>query len=320
MKHVVITGANSGIGKAAALHFAKEGYKVIMACRDEARSQPVVEEIKAKSQNDQMDLMIVDTSSFESIRTFCEAYKNKYDQLDILIHNAAYFNHGEKYRESRDGIELTFATNVFGPYLMTKLLREHLKQSDDARILYAGSNIIKHFFNYKRTIDVDSMGGRPKDKRYHVYNMYCDSKMTLLLLTFKMAEMLEKDGINVNALQINGAKMSNATIQKVKPWWRPIAKVQNLFFPSPDYMADKYFKICTSDAYRNISGKLFNDQLSIMQPGAVEFPGYRRHAKQLLGKEFYPVLANQERLMDHIWDLCERFTGSPSVLDESHTR
>ncbi|WP_261178467.1 SDR family NAD(P)-dependent oxidoreductase [Anaerobacillus sp. CMMVII] len=93
---VIITGANSGIGKAAAIKFAKEGYRVIMACRNIERSKNAQEEIIAVSNSGHVELMELDVSSFTSIRHFCSDFKNNYEKLDILIHNAAYFNHGEK--------------------------------------------------------------------------------------------------------------------------------------------------------------------------------------------------------------------------------
>ena len=96
-RRVIITGANSGIGKAAALKFATMGHTVIMACRNLEISRKVHQEVIDLSKNNQTDLMKVDLSSFHSIRNFRNEYKEKYEKLDVLIHNAAYFNHGEIY-------------------------------------------------------------------------------------------------------------------------------------------------------------------------------------------------------------------------------
>lgn len=314
-KTVMITGANSGIGKAAALQFATEGYTVVMACRNMETSRKAQKEIMEASKNNQVDLMELDVSSFNSIRQFCTKYKSRFEKLDILIHNAAYFNHGEKYRLSADGIELTFATNVFGPFLMTTLLLDHLRKSGDPRILHAGSNIIKHFFDPKRKIAFDNLQGEFKDSRPHsVYKMYCQSKVALLMLTFKMAEAFKHDGIKVNALQINGAKMSKQTIKKVKPWWRPIAWVQNLFFPPPAYMANNYFNICTADEFKHTTGKLFNDKLEIMQPSPSEYPGFFKQLKQVLGSSVYPAYADNTDVTDQIWALSTKLTENHATL------
>lgn len=308
-KNVIFTGANSGIGKAAAMQFAKANYNVIMACRDMELSRNVQKEIVEESGNKNIDLMQVDLSSFTSIRTFCTEYIKKYEKLDFLIHNAAYFNHGEKYQLSPDHIELTFATNVFGPYLMTTLLLDSLKKSDDPRILHASSNIIKHFFDKKSEIHFDNLLGEYKDSRsYSVYKMYSQSKMALVMLTFKMAEMYKNDGIKVNALQINGAKMSKRTLQKFKPSWRTIAKIQNIFFPPASYMANNYFQICTSNEFQNVTGKLFNDKLQIMQVSPSENLGFIQSVKQLFGSKYYPIYAHKQEVSERLWNLCNDLT------------
>ena len=111
-KTVIITGANSGIGKAAAIRFAREGYQVIIACRNLEKSKKAQQEIINLTDNRRVDLLRLDVSFFESIKYFCSEFKKGYQRLDILIHNAGYFKHGEKnYQLSQDNIELSFATN-----------------------------------------------------------------------------------------------------------------------------------------------------------------------------------------------------------------
>jgi len=307
---VMITGANSGIGKAAALQFAAEGYTVIMACRNMELGMKAQEEIIDSSQNNRVHLMELDMSSFNSIHCFCTEYKKLYPALDILIHNAAYCNHGEKFRLSSDQIELTFATNVFGPYLLTTLLLDCLKKSADPRILHAGSNIIKHFFDPKQKIEFDNLRGELKESKSHsVYKMYCQSKMALLMLTFKMAEEYKVDGIKVNALQINGAKMSKATIEKFTTPWRLIARVQNIFFPPPSTMANHYFEICTSDKYKHITGTLFNDKREVIQPLSNDKQGPITKIKQVLGSNTYPKYADDQMVIEQLWTLSKQLTG-----------
>jgi NAD(P)-dependent dehydrogenase (short-subunit alcohol dehydrogenase family) len=213
-----------------------DGHTVIMACRNHEKSQPVRDQIAAETGNERVFLEEVDMSSFESIRNFCSNYREKYKELDDLIHNAAYFNHGAPYKQSKDGIEITFATNVAGPFLMTMLLRDLLAQSLDAWILHAGSNIIKHFLNPKKEIGFDHLQNEPENPSDHsVYINYRNSKMALLMLTFRMAEEFKRDGIKVYSIQINGATMSKDALMKVKSHWRMIARIQNLFFRPPEF-------------------------------------------------------------------------------------
>ncbi len=305
---VIITGSNSGIGKAATQKFAGEGHTVIMACRSLEKSRPVRDQIAKESGNNRVYLEELDMGSFESIRTFCSNFHEKYKDLDVLIHNAAYFNHGAPYKQSPDGIEITFATNVAGPFLMTMLLRDLLAQSDDARILHAGSNIIKHFLNPKKEIDFDHLQKEPADPRSHsVYINYRNSKMALLMLTFRLAKELADSGIKTYSIQINGATMSKDALMKVKPHWRLIARIQNLFFRPPEFTADLYYKICTSDRYNKTTGAHFNHKLEIMKPARVG-AGIITDIKQGFGADVYPAYALNEIVSEKVWNTCNELT------------
>lgn len=308
-KIVIITGANSGIGKAAAIKFATEGYYVVMACRNLGISQAVQQEIKEMTNSNQVDLMELDISSFASIRTFCSTFTDKYPRLDILIHNAAYLNHGEKeYKLSPEHIELSFATNTFGPFLMTRLLTEHLGKSDDPRILHACTTNIKNFFDPKRKIDFDNIQGEHRDSRpYSVYKMYGDSKMALLMLTFKMAEEFKQQGIHINALQINRVKLSKETIKKMKSFWKGLAWAQNFTNPLPSGMADIYFHICTSDEYKNVSGQLINHRREIVKPSLSE-KGFNQ-VKNIVGSGTYPNYATEPKNVEKLWEICNTVTA-----------
>jgi len=300
-KIVVITGANSGIGKAAALKFASEGYRLVMACRNLEISKAVQQEIMDRTNHVNVDLMELDVSSFDSIRSFCSEFKTAYPRLDILIHNAAYLNHGEKeYKLSPEHIEMSFATNAFGPFLMTRLLADHLAKSQDPRILHACTTNIKHFFDPKRKIDFDNLRGEYRDSRPHnVYKMYGDSKMALLMLNFKLAEELKSQGIKVNALQINRVKLSKETIRKMRSFWKVLAWVQNLTNPLPSGMADTYFHICTSDEFKQVTGRLINHKREIVQPATSE-KGIQQ-LKNIFGSGTYPNYATDDNNIEKIW-------------------
>jgi len=314
-KRVIITGANSGIGKAAALKFAKEGHVVIMACRNIEKSRPVQQEIIKNSNNSSVILKALDVSSFKSIEQFSNELNKEFDQIDILINNAAYFNHGSKYKLSEDGIEITFATNVVGPFLLTHLLKNLLSRSDDPRVLNAGSNIIKHFLNPKKEIDFTNLEGEDiHDPSHSVYINYRNTKMALLMLTFRMADYFKPEGIRVNSIQINGATMSKESLQKVKPGWRIIARFQNLFFRPPEYTADLYYKICNSSDYRHYSGIYFNHRAEPMHP-AVTNGGIFTDIKQALSSDVYPAYADQKEVSEQVWNRCREMTREYITLD-----
>lgn len=307
-KIVVITGANSGIGKAATIRFAKEGHTVIMACRNLEKSRIVQQQIIESTLNDRVDLIKCDVSSFESIKLFCTEFKNKYNQLDILIHNAAYFKYGEKtYQLSPEHIELTFATNLFGPYLMTQLLIDFLKKSDDPRILNSCTTNIRHFFEPKRKIDFDNLLGEYQERKYSVYKMYGDSKIALLMLTFKIAEEIKLTGIKVNAIQIPAIKIAKGTIKNLKFTWRIAARIQNIFSALPETMGDTYYHICTSKEFKDVTGKLINENREIVQSSHYG-SRFRQAVKQFFDKRVYPKYADDPKNINRVWNLCEHIT------------
>jgi NAD(P)-dependent dehydrogenase (short-subunit alcohol dehydrogenase family) len=311
-KIVVITGANSGIGKAAAIKFAKEGYTVVMACRNVERSKMVQQEIIEATKNPHIDLLQLDISSFQSIHQFSTVLKDNYPKLDILIHNAAYLNHGEKkYLLSQDGIELSFATNTVGPFLLTRQLISMLEKSEDARVLHACTTNIRHFFDPNRKIEFDNLQGEFKDQRpFSAYKMYGDTKMALLLMTFKMAEELKRHQISVNAVQIPAIKLSKETINKFQSGWRFAARIQNVFSAPRETMADTYFHICTSEEFKNVTGKLINEKRNVMEPSHYS-TGLAQDIKQLRDQNVYPKYASDQENIEKVWDLCVSLTSNP---------
>jgi NAD(P)-dependent dehydrogenase (short-subunit alcohol dehydrogenase family) len=314
-KIVVITGANSGIGKVAAIKFANEGYTVVMACRNLERSKSAQQEIMEASKNPHVELLQLDISSFKSIHQFSTVLKDKYPKLDILIHNAAYLNHGEKqYLLSQDGIELSFATNTVGPFLLTRELAGMLEESEDARVLHACTTNIRHFFDPKRKIEFDNLQGEFKDERpFKAYKFYGDTKMALLMLTFKMAEELKQSGISVNAVQIPAIKLSKETINKFQSGWRFAARIQNVFSAPRETMANTYYHICTSEEFKNVTGKLITDKRKVMEASHYS-AGLTQDIKQLMDQNVYPKYADDPENIKRVWDMCISLTRDPVNL------
>jgi len=268
---VVITGASSGIGKAAAVRFAADGQHVILACRDPQRGRRALQQVIDASGSRAVELLRVDVASFDSVRRFCDAFRAAHDRLDTLIHNAGYFEHGLRtYQTSPDGLELTFATNVFGPLLMTELLLDRLQRSADARVLWASSTNIKNFFDPKREIQFDNLRGEHRaDRPYSVYRMYGDSKMGQILLTRRMAEVYAPLGIRVNAIMIPATRVEKATLRKFHSWYRVLGLiVQNLnpWALAPEQIAACYHRICTAPECGGVTGALIDRDLEILRP------------------------------------------------------
>lgn len=311
-KTVVITGANSGIGKAAAIQFAGQGYRVVMACRNTEAGKAVCKEIIDKTNNADVEVLPLDISSKQSIFAFRDAFKNKYDVLDILINNAGHFKHGESgFQESADGMELTFATNLFGPVMLTGLLLDVLAKSNDPRVLNACSTNIKHFFDERRKIDFKALcGERVAGKKYDSYKLYGDSKMGLLMATFKMAQEYKEQNICVNAIMIPATKMSQNTVRKFKSYWRLLARLQNPFIPKAEVIGAAYFSICTDKRYHGVTGKLINHLGRIVQVADQSMS----FVKIMRGLEYYPHYVDKKETSKRVWAECNRFIETHAAV------
>src|SRR3989442_14506013 len=137
-KICMVTGANSGIGKATALALAQMGATVVMVCRDRARGEEAKSEITTKSRNNAVDLLLADLSSQQSIRQLVENFQHHYTHLHVLINNAGAAFTGR--RETVNGLEMPFAVNYLAPFLLTNLLLDVLKASAPARIVNVSSH------------------------------------------------------------------------------------------------------------------------------------------------------------------------------------
>src|SRR5215217_8689163 len=136
-KVCLITGATSGIGKATAMRLVNMGASVVMVGRDRGRGEAALAEIKEKSTNASVDLMLADLSSQEEIHRLADEFKEAYPRLDVLINNAGVIR--SKRVTTADGLETTFAVNHLAYFLLTNLLLDVLKATAPSRIVNVSS-------------------------------------------------------------------------------------------------------------------------------------------------------------------------------------
>jgi retinol dehydrogenase-12 len=190
-KICLITGGTSGIGKETALALAKREATVVLTSRDQAKGERVKEEIIRQTGNPQVEVMACDLASLDSIRKFAAAFQQRYRHLHVLINNAGVWETVRK--ESKDGIELTWATNHLAPFLLTHLLLDTLQRSAPARILNVSSGL--HAWG---KIDFADLEGK---KHYHHLKAYSQSKLANVLFSRELASRLAGTGVTVNALE-----------------------------------------------------------------------------------------------------------------------
>ena len=188
-KVVVITGANRGIGKAATKEIAKLGTKVYMACRSVESANKVKEELVSKTKNKNIFVKELDLSSIDSIKKFSESFQKEETNLDVLINNAGIMSQTKKLNDK--GAEMTFAINVIGHHLLTKLLADSLKKASPSRIINVASD-------YAGGLDLEDINF---DRRsYDLTAAYKQSKQANRMMTREWAKNLGKDNISVYSM------------------------------------------------------------------------------------------------------------------------
>lgn len=136
-RHFMITGANSGVGKATALALAKKGATVHMVCRDKTRGEEAKNEIVTTSGNDKVVLHILDMSEVGSVCKFAREFASSESPLHVLVNNAGCMIHSREV--TSEGFEKNFATNTLGTYVLTKELIPLLSKQEDARVVTVSS-------------------------------------------------------------------------------------------------------------------------------------------------------------------------------------
>jgi NAD(P)-dependent dehydrogenase (short-subunit alcohol dehydrogenase family) len=190
-KRILITGPTSGVGKEIAIQLAALGAELILACRDIKKGNKTAAEITKRTGSSKLVVMKIDTSSQKSIREFAREFRRKYRRLDVLVNNAAG-NRGTLPKiNSVDGIELTFATNVLGYFLLTNELLDVLKRSVPARIVNVASE-------YASDLDLDDL--QFESRKFESFRAYAQSKACDRMLTWAFARRLDGSGVTANAM------------------------------------------------------------------------------------------------------------------------
>src|SRR6266581_3125627 len=235
----LVTGANSGIGKATALGLARLGGTVVMACRDATRGEAARQEIIRESGNPRVSLEIVDLASEASTRSLAEAFPRKYPRLDVLINNAGvYTSHREV---TPDGLERQFEVNYLSGFLLTHLLLDILKRSAPSRIVNVSSSA-----HGGGTIAFDDLQG---ERGYRGFRAYGQSKLAQILFTQELARRLEGTGVTVNACH-PGVIRTNLGMGGTSV----VVRFVRMFFKGPEKGAETPIYLSVSPEVAGVTG------------------------------------------------------------------
>ncbi|KAG7479554.1 hypothetical protein JOB18_028294 [Solea senegalensis] len=280
-KTVIVTGANTGIGKATALLLAKRGARVILACRNKEKAEVAVYDIRKESGNNQVVFMQLDLASLKSVHSFAETFLKTEPRLDILINNAGVMGPG--YTE--EGFGAAFGVNHLGHFLLTNLLLDRLQRCGHSRVLTVAA--LLHRFG---SIDFPLLASKKdlvsSQSTWHNFQAYCNSKLCNVLFTRELANRLE--GTSVTCYSLHPGVVYTELCRSMSLWQQllimPFAK---LFLMDPEMGSQTTLHCALQEGIEPLSGRYFSN-CAVQQVGAK---------------------GRDDALAKKLWEVSERLTG-----------
>jgi NAD(P)-dependent dehydrogenase (short-subunit alcohol dehydrogenase family) len=281
-KIILITGATSGIGKAAAIALASQGATVIVHGRNEQKTRETQKEIINHTGNDRVDVLVADLFSLAQTRKMAAAFREKYNRLDVLINNAGGIM-GNDREVTSEGYEKTIAVNLLSPFLLTKLLMPDLKKSVEGRVINVSSS--SHRLNAKPDFeDIQLINN------YNPMRAYGNAKLFLIMITQYWTKQLAKDPANritLNSMHPGAVHTNFGVDSDLGRLLNFLGKVARPFFKSVEEGADTIDYLATSVAVKGVSGLYFVNR----KPAEV--------SQKYMSPEYEQI----------VWDFCENATG-----------
>ena len=270
----LVTGANSGIGRATSLALARRGFDVWLLCRDAARGAEACAAIARECGEARVHLGVVDMSSLDSIRRFVDSLPAR--RVDVLVHNAGVLPHD---KELAGGVELTFATNVLGPFALTALLMGRLAMSSDARVIFVASGGL-----YFQRLDLSLLDVDPA--RFDGTRAYANAKRAQVIFAHVLAERFSAS-TPITFASMHPGWADTTAVRTSLPRFHAVMKH---VLRTAEQGADTVVWLAASDRARGTSGAFWFD---------------RRVAPE------YPIPWTRESAgeREQLVDLCERLSG-----------
>lgn len=278
----LITGANRGLGFEIAQALHASSATVILACRDAAKAQHAVTQLRAKHAGGEVIAMSVDLADLTSIRSFAAAVRAKHARLDLLVHNAAAILAPQG--RTQDGFEQHFGTNHLGSFALTGLLLDLLRASPDARVIHSGS--LAHRLTPGLNLD-DPQG---EHRTYDPMDAYAKSKLATLSFAFELDRRLRGAGLSLRSVAAHPGY--TATNTDLGGFWMRMAT--RLFAQKPAMGALPALYAATAEDVRG--GDYYG-------PGGLKELGGHPRKVEARPEAHDPVLAAK------LWALSEQLTG-----------
>lgn len=239
-KSVLITGATGTLGKAAALKIAGSGATVILLGRDENKLGLVKDQISKETGNINIDVIVADLADISSIKNAVNEFKKKHNRLDVLVNIAAVYH--AKRKLTQDNLEVMFATNHLGPFILTNGLLKLLNASKHPRIINvsAPSTTMLRF---------DDLQG---EKQFSALNAFGASKMMNIMFTYSLSRRL--DCTRITASVYHPGLMNSGLINEMPGFFKFLVK---LMAKKPEKAAKMLYRLAIDSEYASTSGTFY---------------------------------------------------------------
>ncbi|MGO8872411.1 MAG: SDR family oxidoreductase [Acidimicrobiales bacterium] len=246
---VVITGGNSGVGKATAVALASAGADTVITARNEARGRAAVEDIRRESGSDRVDLVVFDLADLASVHRGADRILERCPRLDVLVNNAGLVL--SERTETKDGFEATFGTNHLGHFQLTRLLTDRLIASAPARVVTVASTAHR---GARSGLDFDDL---QSTRHYRGMQVYSRSKLANILFTMELARRLAGTGVTANSLHPGTVASRFARDDDSSGFLAFGIKVIKPFILTPEKGARTSVYLASSPEVADVTGRYF---------------------------------------------------------------
>lgn len=266
-KVCMVTGATGGMGRAISADFAYRGATVVLVARTPASGEVARAFIVAATGNPRVQVLTADLADQASIRHLAEQFKQRHDQLHVLVNNAgAHFRHRAL---SVDGIEMHLAVNHLSWFLLTCLLLDTLEASAPARIVNIGSQSMADTRQLKigrrprpATLDLDDLNS---EHNFQPMTVYARAKLEMLMCSYALARRLIGTGVTVNTAH-PGITATNIVDAISVPALKPFLGIVKRFLLTPEQGAQAAIHLATALELETTTGRYFIKQTEARSP------------------------------------------------------